>query len=84
MMANIKLLPMDLALVFTIFTPHQASCGQDCYVDKNILRRVHMDTVKIKEKYIAPLDLCHQILGALHMACIYRVSKICLHPLANW
>ena len=43
-----------------------------------------MDTVKIKEKYIAPLDLCHQILGALHMACIYHVSKICLDPLANW
>ena len=84
MMANIKLVLMVLALVFTIFTRHQASCGQDCYVNKDILKRVHMNTVKIKEKYIAPRDLCHRIVGAQHMACICRVSRIYLDPPANW
>jgi hypothetical protein len=72
-MANIKFLLMVFALVFVMFSSHQALSEQDCHEDKEKLLTICWDTIKIDGAYVPPTRFCRYFVQKVDMACVCRV-----------
>ena len=68
-----KLELMVLGVVLIMFTSHKAWGEQDCYADKNTIKRVCINSIKISGNYVPPSYLCRHLVGTSDMACICRV-----------
>ena len=73
-MANIKFLLVVFALVFVMFTSHQAWSEQDCHEDKEkLLITICWDTVKIDGAYVPPADFYCHFVQIVDMASVCRL-----------
>ena len=72
-MANIKFLLAVFALVFVMFTSHQAWSEQDCHEDKEKLLTICWDTIKIDGAYVRPTAFCRYFVKKVDMACVCRL-----------
>ena len=79
-MANIKFLLVVFALVFVMFTSHQAWSEQDFHEDKEKVLTIFWDTVKIDGAYVPPADFCCYFVQIVEMAFVchllYPVDEV--------
>ena len=72
-MANIKFLLAVFALVFVMFTSHQAWSEQNFHEDKEKVLTICWDTVKIDGAYVPPTNFCNHFVEKVDMACVCRL-----------
>ena len=77
-MMGIKVLLQLLvfALVFTMFTKHQALGEQDCYAERDSVIHECMETLRHDAPYKHPTASCRRVARRSDVACICRVLSI--------